>query len=124
LQLFNSGCNKTFNVGSIFYTLDQKLGVSDSPFNYVVLSEEEADFEYPPQEYPKDGGLFDPLLDRHFEHDISSYEGSLSYIHHGQELFCNYLHLYGIHEWKRGIQELRSQCRGESIGIVVERDRS
>jgi hypothetical protein len=99
------------------------LGISESPFNYVVLSEEEADFEYPPEDvYQKNGDSFDPLLDRHFEHEISSYEGSLGYIYQGQELFCNYVHLYGIHEWKRGIQDLRSQCRGESVGIVVEKE--
>ncbi len=121
----NLGCNKTFNVGSIFYALDQKRGILDSPDAYALLSEEEADANNPPKETKEereDEDMFDPILDRHFEHDISSYEGSLSYIRQGQELFCNYVHLYGIHDWKRGILELRSQCRGETIGIVVEKE--
>jgi hypothetical protein len=64
--------------------------------------------------------LFDPLTDRHLEHMQSSYEGVISDVSKGQELFCNYVFFTTANTWKYNILELRSQCRGEKVGTVVE----
>jgi hypothetical protein len=115
----NHGCNKTFNFGTIFWVYDKKAGVSQSEYEYLMLSEEEADVDVPAFEVAKKK-TFNPLIDRHLEHMLSSYEGTIFNISKGQELFSNYVHYWGEQEWKVGIEQLRSQCRGESVGMVVK----
>jgi len=115
----NHGCNKTFNFGTIFWVYDKKAGVSQSEYEYLMLSEEEADVDVPAFEVAKKK-TFNPLIDRHLEHMLSSYEGTIFNISKGQELFSNYVHYWGKEQWKVGIEQLRSQCRGESVGMVVK----
>jgi hypothetical protein len=116
-----SGCNKTFNFGTVLYVLDKEAGIVSSEFDYLMVTEDEADPNHPP---PDDSNttrfLFNPLLDRHLEHSLSSYEGSIVDIPKGTELLSNYLYYYGEDCWKYGIQDLRSQCRGEKIGTIVQ----
>jgi hypothetical protein len=116
----NHGCNKTFNYGPVFFVLDREAGITKSEYEYLLLSEEEADPNIPQVNRDRNEKLFNPLVERHMEHDISCYDGSISNISKGQELFTNYVHYYGIGGWKYGINDLRSQCRGEKIGFVVQ----
>lgn len=116
----NHGCNKTFNFGSIFYVLDHKAGLNESDYDYLMLSEEEVDPNNNPNQEDGTDYLFNPLLDRHLEH---SFEGSIEDITKGKELFSNYVHYYSAESWRYGIEELRSQCRHETIGTVVQIER-
>ena len=116
----NHGCNKTFNYGPVFCVLDRRANITTNEYVECTLSEEEADPNEPPEDIDKD--LFNPLMDRHLENYVSSYEGSIRNISKGEELFTNYLYFYGRDGWSYGVQELRSQCRGETVGIVVQID--
>jgi hypothetical protein len=84
-----------------------------------VISEEEADPEKLLELSEDSDYAFDPLYDRHLEHMQSSYEGSIVNVSKGQELFCNYVLFSTDESWKY-IQRLRSECRGEIVGTVVE----
>lgn len=93
----------------------------NSEYDYLMISEDEADPNKPPvDDINSTRFLFNPLLDRHLEHSLSSYEGSIVDIPKGNELFSNYVYYYGEDCWKYGIQDLRSQCRGEKIGTIVQ----
>lgn len=101
--------------------MDKEAGIVSSEFDYLMITENEADPNQPP---PDDNNstqsLFNPLLDRHLEHSLSAYEGSIVDIPKGNELLSNYVYYYGAECWKYGIQDLRSQCRGEKIGTIVQ----
>jgi len=116
----NHGCNKTFNFGSVFYVFDLRAGIVKSEYEYLLLSEEEADPNNPPEDEETTKDLFNPLIDRHLEHSASSYEGSISPISKGEEIFCNYVFYIGVDSWNYGIRDLRSQCRGEKNGTIVQ----
>jgi len=115
----NHGCNKTFNFGPIFYVLNRRANITTDEYDQFMLSEEEIDPNEPPEGIDNRKALFNPLVDRHLEHYMSTYEGSVRNISKGQELFTNYVYFYGKDSWSYGIQELRSQCRGETVGTVV-----
>lgn len=115
-----TGCNKTFNFGPVFYVFDLRAGIVKSEYEDLLLSEEEADPNNPPEDEETEEDLFNPLIDRHLEHEASSYEGSISSISKGEELFSNYVFYYGVDSWSYGIRDLRSQCRGEKIGTIVQ----
>ena len=114
------GCNKTFNFGSIFLVFDRKAGITNSKLEYLLLSEEEADPNKPQIDEERNELLFNPLFDRHLDHQLSSYEGPIFNVAKGEELFANYVHYHGIDGWASGIQDLRAECRGEKVGTVVK----
>jgi hypothetical protein len=85
-----------------------------------MMSEEEADPDKPMLDGETAIDLFNPLQSRHLEHMQSSYEGVILPVSRGQELFCNYVFFSNIDTWKFNILDLRSQCRGEKVGTIVE----
>jgi len=99
---------------------DLRAGIVKSEYEYLLLSEEEADPNNPPEEVVTPKDLFNPLIDRHLEHSESSYEGSIAPISKGEEIFSNYVFQNGVDSWNYGIRDLRSQCRGEKIGTIVQ----
>jgi len=115
----NHGCNKKFNSGPVFCIMDRRANITTDEYDECTLSEEEADPNEPPEDIGNRGDSFNPLMDRHLEHSMSSYDGSVRNIAKGRELFTNYIYMYGKAGWSYGIQELRSQCRGETVGTVV-----
>jgi hypothetical protein len=114
------GCNKTFNYGPLFYVFDRKAGVEESEHEYMMISEEEANPDEPLLNPEDRKDLFDPLYDRHLEHMQSSYEGIVSNVSKGQELFCNYVFFSSDETWNYNIHQLRAECHGQSVGTVVE----
>jgi hypothetical protein len=85
-----------------------------------MLSEEEADPDKPTLDTEITQDLFNPLKSRHLEHLQSSYEGVISSVSEGQELFCNYVFFSNNDTWKFNVLDLRSQCRGEKVGTIVQ----
>ncbi len=114
------GCNKTFNFGPLFYVFDHEAGVAESELEYMMISEEEANPDEPLLDPEDLKDLFDPLYDRHLEHMQSSYEGIVTNVSKGQELFCNYVFFSSDETWKFNILQLRSECHGESVGTITE----
>ena len=116
------GCNKTFNIGPLFFAIDRINGISNSEFEFVTLSEEEADPNAPPREFDNYIKYGNPVTDRHLEHFwmSSSLEGVISNVSKGEELFTNYVYYFDSSAWKFGINDLRSQCHGEIVGIITQ----
>ncbi len=120
IEIIFIGCNKTFNYGPVFYILDHKAGITESEYEYYMLTEEEANPNEPPKENAVAAELFNPLIDRHLDHYAGSYYGAITNISKGQELFTNYVYYFGLKGWKYGILSLLSQCHGETIGTVSQ----
>jgi hypothetical protein len=123
----NHGCNRTERLGDLptFNSVVHDSGLYD-------VSEEDVDQSSgPPGGALFDGfsmtnpdrTLFNPLMDRRFEREASSI-GIIQDIEAGQEVFCNYM-TYGGRDpddWAENAMQLRAQCRGDAIGIVVQVD--
>lgn len=114
----NHGCNGTYNFGDISsgnYYVQQAGGKKQ------FISEVTVDPKTPPKE---NNVIYEPISYRRVEQSISSWEGSLRDIAKGEEMFTTYIFMDTTPSgWAANVRELRAQCEGTEVGLVVNMER-
>ena len=115
------GCFGTYNVGepdeelsALYNETTQTFSLSEqTPSDYIVVNEAAR-------------AVWNPAVDRLIFSLLNNDSTALRPIKMGEELFADYNHFTDINSpyWEIEREELKSQCMGTKIGLVVAADRS